>query len=176
MQSSEHRKRGLRIAIIGAGPGGLCMAIRLKQAGFDDFVVLEKADAVGGTWYHNRYPGCACDIPSDLYSFSFEIKRDWTRPYASQPELRIYFEQFAEKYGLLPHCRFGREVSNAVWNDEAAFWSLTIQSGGTLEADVVVSAIGMFNDLSFPEIPGLDSFVGTRYCKFPDSELLDSSV
>lgn len=163
MSESKRTAQQLRIAIIGAGPGGLCMASRLKQAGFDNFVLLEKGQGVGGTWYHNRYPGCACDIPSDLYSFSFEIKRDWARPYASQPELRIYFEQFAEKYGLLPHCRFGSEVSNAAWDDEAAFWSLTLQSGDTLEADVVVSAIGMFNDLSFPEIEGLDSFAGTRF-------------
>ena len=84
---AENGKRSLRIAIIGAGPGGLCMGIRLKQAGFEDFVILEKSDGVGGTWNHNRYPGLACDIPSHLYSFSFEIKRDWSRPYAPQPEI-----------------------------------------------------------------------------------------
>ena len=85
MSAATARPRNLRIAIIGAGPGGLCMGIRLKQAGFDDFVLLEKSQGVGGTWNHNRYPGCACDIPSYLYSFSFDIKRDWTRPYAPQP-------------------------------------------------------------------------------------------
>jgi cation diffusion facilitator CzcD-associated flavoprotein CzcO len=74
--------RSLSIAIVGAGPGGLCTAIRLRQAGFERFVILEKAEGLGGTWYHNRYPGCACDIPSHLYSFSFEPKCDWSRPYA----------------------------------------------------------------------------------------------
>jgi len=160
---SERTARQLRIAIIGAGPGGLCMASQLKHAGFDEFVLLEKGQGVGGTWYHNRYPGCACDIPSALYSFSFEIKHDWTRPYAPQPEIRAYFEEFAEKYGLLPHCRFDSEVRSATWHDEHAHWKLTLQSGETLEADVVVSAIGMFNDLSWPEIPGLDSFAGTSF-------------
>ena len=123
--------RGLRIAIIGAGPGGLCMGIRLKGAGFDDFEILEKAGGVGGTWYHNRYPGCACDIPSHLYSFSFELKRDWSRPYAPQPEILAYLEHCAEKYGLLPHCRFGDAVQRARWDEEAAEWTLETASGRT---------------------------------------------
>ena len=89
--------RPLRIAIIGAGPGGLCMGIRLKQAGFEDFVILDKAEGVGGTWYHNRYPGCAVDLPSFLYSFSFEKKYDWPRPYAPQSELLAYMEGVAQK-------------------------------------------------------------------------------
>ncbi|MGE4606064.1 MAG: NAD(P)-binding protein, partial [Myxococcota bacterium] len=92
MSAAPSRPRSLRIAIIGAGPGGLCMAIGLKQAGFDDFVLFEKGEAVGGTWYHNRYPGCACDLPSQLYSFSFEIKHDWSRPYGSQAEILGYME------------------------------------------------------------------------------------
>ena len=96
-------RRPLRIAIVGAGPGGICMAIRLKDAGFDSFEILEKSGGVGGTWNHNRYPGCACDIPSHLYSFSFELKPDWTRPYASQPEILAYLEHCAAKYGILPH-------------------------------------------------------------------------
>jgi cation diffusion facilitator CzcD-associated flavoprotein CzcO len=152
-----------KIAIIGAGPGGLCMAIRLLQAGFDDFVVLEKEQGVGGTWYLNRYPGCACDIPSFLYSFSFETKLDWSRPYAPQSELLDYMRHCAEKYEVLPHCRFGSGVDRAVWNEEAAEWTLTLESGETLEADVVVSAIGMFNDLAWPDIEGLDSFAGTSF-------------
>ena len=96
------------------------MAIRLKEAGFDDFVLLEKVDGVGGTWYHNRYPGCACDLPTQLYSFSFEIKRNWSRPYASQPEILAYMEQLAEKYELLPHCCFGNAVKTAKWDESQA--------------------------------------------------------
>lgn len=160
---SATRRHTPRIAIIGAGPGGLCMAVRLAQAGFDDFVLLEKGTAVGGTWYHNRYPGCACDIPSHLYSFSFEIKRDWSRPYAPQPEILGYMQHVAEKYGVLARCRFGSAVRAATWNEQRATWSLSLESGGTLEAHVVVSAIGMFNELARPEIPGLAEFAGTYF-------------
>ena len=152
-----------RIAIIGAGPGGLCMAARLAQEGFDDYVVLEKAGGVGGTWYHNRYPGCACDIPSHLYSFSFEIKRDWSRPYAPQPEILEYMEHVARKFGVLPHCRFGCAVRSATWSEERAAWRLALDSGETVEAEIVISAIGMFNELVRPDIPGLDSFAGTSF-------------
>ncbi len=160
---AENGKRSLRIAIIGAGPGGLCMGIRLKQAGFEDFVILEKSDGVGGTWNHNRYPGLACDIPSHLYSFSFEIKRDWSRPYAPQPEILEYVEYCFDKYGVRPHCRFDAGVRAAAWDDDTDRWTLELESGESVEADVVVSAIGMFNDLTFPEIEGLDSFAGPSF-------------
>ena len=153
--------RALRIAIIGAGPGGLCMGIRLKGAGFERFEILEKASGVGGTWYHNRYPGCACDVPSHLYSFSFEPKHDWSRPYASQPEILAYLEHCAARYGLLPHCRFGDAVRRAHWDEAAARWRLELASGRTVTADIVVSAIGMFNEIALPDLPGLDSFAGT---------------
>ena len=152
-----------RIAIIGAGPGGLCMGIRLREAGFGDFEILEQAGGVGGTWYHNRYPGCACDIPSHLYSFSFEPKLDWTRPYAPQPEILAYLEHCAGKYGLLPHCRFGDGVRRARWDEAEAHWEIGLASGRTVVADVVVSAIGMFNELAVPDIPGLEGFAGTRF-------------
>ncbi len=155
--------RALRVAIVGAGPGGLCMAIRLRQAGFGDFVVLEREAAVGGTWLRNRYPGCACDIPSHLYSFSFEPKPDWSRPYASQPEILAYMEGCAEKYGVLPHCRFGAGVRRARWDEAGAHWSLELESGEEVCAEVVVGAIGMFNDLVWPDIPGRGEFAGTAF-------------
>ena len=160
-ETTQHRS--LRVAIIGAGPGGLCMASRLRDAGFDDITILEKGNGVGGTWYHNRYPGCACDIPSHLYSFSFEPKVDWSRPYAPQPEIRAYFERFAEKYDLLQHCRFGAEVESAVWSDEQARWTVGVANGESGEAEIVISALGMFNDLAEPVIEGLDAFEGTRF-------------
>lgn len=163
MSGSNGTERNLRVAIIGAGPGGLCMASQLKRAGFEDIVLLEKGDDVGGTWYHNRYPGCACDIPSDLYSFSFEIKHDWSRPYAPQPEIRAYMENFAKKYDLIRHCRFGRAVTGASWDETRSCWTLELDSGDSIEAEVVVSAVGMFNDLSWPDIEGLDSFKGTSF-------------
>ncbi len=155
--------RKLRIAIIGAGPGGLCAAIQLQKAGFDDFVLLEKGDGVGGTWYHNRYPGCACDIPSFLYSFSFAPKNDWSRPYGSQEEILGYMEALAERYGLLPRCRFHSEVKAATWDEDHAHWELELASGEKLGADVVVSALGMFNELARPDIEGLDDFKGTSF-------------
>ncbi len=104
-----------RIVIIGAGPGGLCMGIRLLAAGFENFVILEQAAGVGGTWWHNRYPGAACDVPSHLYSFSFELKRDWSSPYAAAPEILAYLLHCAEKYALLPHLRFNTTVAAARW-------------------------------------------------------------
>ena len=152
-----------RIVIIGAGPGGLCMAIRLREAGFENFVILEKAEGLGGTWRHNRYPGCSCDIPSHLYSYSFEIKPDWSRPYASQPEILAYLEGCADKYDVRRFCRFGCEVRGATWDEASATWSVETAGGERIEADVVVSAIGMFNELNFPDIPGLPSFAGTSF-------------
>ena len=157
------RSRELRIAIIGAGPGGLCMGIRLEGAGFERFEILEKAGSVGGTWYYNRYPGCACDIPSHLYSYSFEIKRDWSRPYAPQAEILAYLEHCARKYGLLPHCRFGDAVRRARWDEAAAQWTLELASGRSTSADILVSALGMFNEIAIPAIPGLDGFAGTQF-------------
>jgi cation diffusion facilitator CzcD-associated flavoprotein CzcO len=163
MGSLPNPERRLRIAIIGAGPGGLCMGARLKQAGFENFVILERAEGVGGTWFHNRYPGCAVDLPSFFYSFSFEKKYDWSRPYAPQAELLAYMQGFADKYGLLPHCRLGQEVTRAEWDEDGARWSLTLASGETMSADVIVSAVGMFNDLVYPDIEGLEDFEGPAF-------------
>ncbi|MCA9503557.1 MAG: NAD(P)/FAD-dependent oxidoreductase [Spirochaetaceae bacterium] len=160
-RARSRARRDPRIVIVGAGPGGLAMGIKLMQAGLTNFVILEKSDRIGGTWNHNRYPGCACDIPSHLYSFSFEIKRDWSRPYAPQPEILDYLDGVAEKYGVLPFCRFGDGVRRAVWDEASARWTLELESGRSVEAEIVVSAIGMFNDLVFPAIPGLDEFAGT---------------
>ena len=109
------------------GPGGLCAAKELLEAGFDDLVLLEKCDGVGGTWFINRYPGCACDVQTHLYSFSFEIKPDWSRPFAPQPELLAYFEGIAEKHGILPYCRFGTEVVRATWDEDRSVWRLEVR-------------------------------------------------
>ncbi len=163
MGSESNAERKLRIAVIGAGPGGLCMGIRLKRAGFENFVILERAAGVGGTWFHNRYPGCAVDLPSYFYSFSFEKKYDWTRPYAPQSELLAYMEGVAEKFDLLPHCRFGQEVSRVTWDESSACWTIDVVSADSVTADVVVSAVGMFNDLVYPEIAGREEFEGPAF-------------
>ncbi|MCP4904857.1 MAG: NAD(P)/FAD-dependent oxidoreductase [bacterium] len=163
MTSNKKEGGDPRIAIMGAGPGGLCMGIKLREAGFENFVILERSPQVGGTWNFNRYPGCACDIPSHLYSFSFEIKPDWKRPYATQPEILEYLEGVADKYGMLPFCRFDDGVASAAWSDERAKWILRLDSGEKVEADIVVSAIGMFNSIVIPEIEGLETFEGTLF-------------
>ena len=151
------------IVILGAGPGGLCMAARLKQEGFSDLVIVEKADDLGGTWYHNRYPGCECDIPSFLYSFSFEPKGDWSKPYGRRGEILSYLDDFATKYDLRRHCRFGDAAVRARWNEADASWTIDLASGATVAARAVVSAIGMFNDLAWPEIEGFESFAGASF-------------
>ena len=163
MSAKNGGRRDPRIVIVGAGPGGLCMGIKLREAGLENFVILERSGQVGGTWNQNRYPGCACDIPSHLYSFSFDVKRDWSRPYAPQPEILEYMQGIAEKYGLLPFCRFETPVVRATWDDARSKWSLRLDSGETLEADIVVSAIGMFNSIVLPDVPGLDDFAGTKF-------------
>ena len=152
-----------RIVVIGAGPGGLCTGIRLREAGYEDFVILEKAAGVGGTWYHNSYPGAECDVESHLYSFSFEPKTDWKRPYASQPEIREYLEHCSAKYGLAPHLRLRSAVQSARWDDARGLWRVRTEGGDELLADVVVSAVGMFNEPHWPDIPGLERFQGTLF-------------
>ena len=156
-------RAGWRIGIIGAGPGGLCAAIRLRQEGYTDVVVWERADGVGGTWRRNSYPGCACDIPSHLYCFSFEPKVDWSRPYATQPEILDYLEHCVDAYGLDPFLRLGCGVSAARWDDADGAWHVTTDDGQVTTVDVLVSALGMFNDLVEPDLPGLDAFAGVVF-------------
>jgi cation diffusion facilitator CzcD-associated flavoprotein CzcO len=153
-----------RVAIIGAGAAGLCMAIRLRDAGIDTFTIYEKSDGVGGTWRDNTYPGAACDVPSHLYSFSFASKRDWTRKFARQPEILGYFESLVERFELGPHLRFGTEITEAHYEDSTGTWTLRTagsegEPDGTIVADVVVSGLGQLNRPYIPDIPGLDAFV-----------------
>ncbi|HMR94258.1 MAG TPA: NAD(P)/FAD-dependent oxidoreductase [Microthrixaceae bacterium] len=158
-----------RVAIIGAGAAGLCMAIRLRDAGIDSFTIYEKSDGVGGTWRDNTYPGAACDVPSHLYSFSFASKRDWTRRFAGQPEILGYFESLVDRFDLSGHLRLGTEVTEAHYDDATGTWTLRTAtsdgepsegtSAGTVVADVVVSGLGQLNRPYVPDIPGLDAFV-----------------
>ncbi|MGR8921176.1 MAG: flavin-containing monooxygenase [Gammaproteobacteria bacterium] len=156
-------KTHYRVLIVGAGAGGLCMGVRLKQAGIDDFVIVDKASGVGGTWYYNTYPGAECDVQSHLYSFSFEPKADWSRPFAGQPEILAYLDHCADKYGLRPHLRFETPVSSLTWDDQQARWQIGTEAGERLSADIVVSAIGMFNNIVWPDIPGIADFTGEYF-------------
>ncbi len=152
-----------RVAILGAGVAGICMGIRLKQSGRDDFVLLERNAGVGGTWHDNTYPGCECDIPSFLYCYSFEIKPEWSKPYATQPEILEYLESCVDKYDLTPHIRFGSDVRSARWSDADARWAIELASGDHVEAEVLVSGLGMFANPSWPDIEGMDAFEGTHF-------------
>jgi cation diffusion facilitator CzcD-associated flavoprotein CzcO len=150
------------VAIIGSGFGGLGMAIRLKQAGVHGLTILEKADELGGTWRDNTYPGAACDVPSHLYSFSFEPRTDWARRYATQPEILDYLRHCARKYGVLPHIRFGTEVTEARFDEDAGVWRIST-TGGELTARVLISACGQLNRPALPDIPGRDAFEGVAF-------------
>src|SRR5512134_159720 len=121
--------RHVQVAILGSGFSGLAIAAELKQVGIEDFVILERADTLGGTWRDNHYPGCACDVPSHLYSFSFAPKADWSRAFAPQDEIRAYLEQVADDFDLRRHIRFGADVQEAVWDDRAARWTLRTRAG-----------------------------------------------
>jgi len=152
-----------RIGVIGAGAGGISSAYRLLEAGYDDFVVLEKAAGPGGTWFHNRYPGLQCDIASHLYSFSFEPHWVWSRPYGNGPEIREYMEHVVDKHGLRRYMRFDTEVTGARWDDDARRWRVATATGDEWEFDVVIAGLGMFNELNWPEIPGMDDFAGHSF-------------
>ncbi|MFI5620816.1 flavin-containing monooxygenase [Streptomyces sp. NPDC051567] len=149
----------MRVAVIGSGFGGLGAAVRLRREGITDFVVLERAGSVGGTWRDNDYPGCACDVPSHLYSFSFAPNPDWPRTFSGQPHIRAYLEHVADTFGLRPHLRLDTELRMARWDERELRWELET-SAGELTADVVVSATGPLSDPKTPEIPGLAQFPG----------------
>ncbi|MEX2193714.1 MAG: NAD(P)/FAD-dependent oxidoreductase [Thermoleophilaceae bacterium] len=155
--SSHHR-----IAIVGTGFAGLGMAIRLKQEGVHDFVVLERAGDVGGTWRANTYPGCACDVPSHLYSFSFALNPDWSRTYSPQPEIWDYLRDCSRRYGVEPHIRYGHDVTSAGWDDREQLWRLDT-SQGPVTAQVLIAGMGPLAEPSFPDIPGLDGFEGAAF-------------
>jgi cation diffusion facilitator CzcD-associated flavoprotein CzcO len=148
------------VAIVGAGFGGIGLGIRLKQAGLDSFTILEKADRVGGVWRDNTYPGLTCDIPSHLYSFSFEPKHDWSRRFPKRDEILAYLERCTEKYGIEGHLRLGTEVESADFDEERGRWRIRTTDGEELEADVLVSATGQLSRPVRPSIPGIDRFEG----------------
>ncbi len=149
----------VRIVIIGAGFAGLGMAIRLKQAGIDDLVILERADDVGGTWRDNSYPGCAVDVQSHLYSFSFAPNPGWTQVYAPQQEIWDYIRSVAAAHDVLGHVRYGHEVTGGEWDDDTQRWTVRT-TAGTFEAPFLISGMGPLSNPVPPSIPGLDTFTG----------------
>ena len=156
-------KPDFEVVIVGTGFSGLGMAIKLKQAGIEDFVVIEKADSVAGTWRENTYPGCACDVPSHMYSFSFEPNPEWSEMYAPQQEIRDYLEHCADKYELRPHIRFHTRAISSTWDAEAGLWRCVGEGpDGTQEitARFVVSGIGGLHVPAAPDFPGIENFDG----------------
>ncbi|WP_031465580.1 flavin-containing monooxygenase [Sciscionella sediminilitoris] len=152
-----------KVAIIGSGFSGLGMGIRLKQDGIEDFVILEKAKDVGGTWRDNTYPGCACDIQSHMYSFSFEQNPDWSRSYSPQPEIWEYLRGVARKHDLYRHMRYGVEVKTARWDEERSFWRIYDAEGTEYRAQFLVSGIGALHIPNVPALPGIERFEGTAF-------------
>src|SRR3954453_7617064 len=141
----------VRGAIVGSGFAGLGAAIRLRQECEQDFVVLERADDLGGTWRDNTYPGCACDVQSHLYSYSFAPNPDWSRAYSGSREIQGYLQRVADDHGVRPHLRFGAELLAAEWDDASQRWRLTTRLGA-MTADVLVVGTG---PLSEPLVPDL---------------------
>jgi cation diffusion facilitator CzcD-associated flavoprotein CzcO len=155
-------RRSIRVAIIGAGFGGIAAAIKLRQRTSATFTIFEQSADVGGTWYDNRYPGCEVDIPSHAYSFSF-LKYDWPRTHARQPELLQYARDVVETFGLRGHLRLNTKVTDAVWDDEQRHYTVRTEDGATEVFDVVISALGLLSVPNYPDWPGLDEFRGTRF-------------
>ncbi len=139
------------------------MAIKLREAGITDFVVLEKADGIGGTWRDNHYPGAACDIPSHLYSFSFEQNPAWTRSFSGQPEILGYLERCVSKYGIGPHLRFGAEVAAADYDDATSQWTVRCRDGRVFVARALVLGNGALHIPALPDLPGQATFTGPKF-------------
>jgi cation diffusion facilitator CzcD-associated flavoprotein CzcO len=151
-----------RIVIVGTGFSGLGMAIRLRQEGEDDFVLLERAGDVGGTWRDNTYPGCRCDVPSHLYSFSFAPNPSWSSTFSPQPEILDYLRDCADRYGVMPHIRFHTELRGADWDEDSQLWCIETSQGG-LTADMLIAAQGPLSEPSYPDLPGLERFEGKTF-------------
>ena len=151
-----------RVVVVGAGFGGIGMAIALKQAGIEDFVVLDRADDLGGTWRDNSYPGLTCDIPSQLYSFSFRPWH-WSRRFPARDEILAYLHALVAERGLGPHLRFGSGVAAAGFDERRAVWNLTLDDGSTLQATAVVCSVGQLGRPALPDIPGRDGFAGPSW-------------
>lgn len=157
---SSDASRVLEMVIIGAGFGGLGMAIRMLQEGRKDFLLLEKADDVGGTWRENSYPGAACDVQSHMYSFSFAPKTDWSKRYAERPEIYNYIQETTEKFGLRQYLKFNAEVVGAQFDEQNAFWTLNLKDGSVLTTKFVVLASGPLHVPQIPNYKGMEKFKG----------------
>src|SRR3954453_5749895 len=157
--AGDSRVRDVEVVVVGSGFAGLGMAVRLLRDGVHDFVVLERGDEVGGTWRDNTYPGAACDVPSQLYSFSFDLNPRWSRSFSGQPEIFAYLRDVADRYGVRPHLRLRHTVTGAHWDDGIGRWVVTTDHG-TWRARFLVTGVGALSDPAIPDVPGLEQFPG----------------
>lgn len=171
------RTTPVRVAIIGAGLGGIAAAVKLRQRTSATFTVFEQSDGVGGTWFDNRYPGCEVDIHSHAYSYSF-LRYDWPRTHATQPELLAYAEHVVDRFGLRPHLRLGTRVTDLAWEESTNTYRLRTEHGDSAEFDVVISALGLLNVPRYPDWPGLDTFAGPCFhtSRWEEHDLAGKSV
>ncbi|MDN5758780.1 MAG: NAD(P)/FAD-dependent oxidoreductase [Tomitella sp.] len=160
--TADTARRHVGVLIIGSGFAGLGAAIKLDEAGHRDFLVLERGEDVGGTWRDNTYPGAACDVPSQLYSYSFALNPDWSRSFSRQEEIQSYIRSVAQKSGVLDRHRFGVEVERAEWDEGAGHWRVETNDG-RYTADIVVPAVGALCEPSLPNIPGISGFSGELF-------------
>ncbi len=160
--TQESPIRHVHVVILGTGFAGVGMAIQLKQHGYDDFVVLEKAAESGGTWRDNTYPGCACDVPSHLYSFSFALNPRWSHAYSPQWEIQQYLRSCMERFGILPYIQWNSELQNAIWHEDEQRWHVTT-SQGKLTTDMLILGNGPLSEPSLPSIQGIKDFEGTLF-------------
>ncbi len=151
------------VVIVGSGFAGLGMAVALRREGITDFVVLERAGEVGGTWRENHYPGCACDVPTPLYSFSFAPNPRWSHMYARSGEIRAYLEDCTDRFGVRPHLRFHSEFTGAEWHEDEQRWVVEIAGRPAIRARFLIGGFGGLNRPVFPDIEGLESFVGPLF-------------
>jgi cation diffusion facilitator CzcD-associated flavoprotein CzcO/acetyl esterase/lipase len=148
------------VVILGAGMSGLCMSVQLRRAGIEDFVVIEQSAGLGGTWWDNRYPGAHVDMPAPLYAFSFAPSRRWTRRFAAAAEIQAYMQDVAQRFGVMPHVRFGQRITSAHFDDADGHWRITTDAGRTLRARHFVCSTGPLSRPRLPDIPGIESFAG----------------
>ena len=154
---------GYSAIIVGTGFSGICLAIKLKNEGINDFIILEKADDLGGTWRENTYPGAECDIPSALYSFSFEPYPYWEYKWSHQPQILDYLKFCAKKYDIYPHIHFNKEMVSAHWNENESQWKLKTKDGKLYKSKLFVTAIGQLHHPSFPNLGGINRFKGESF-------------
>ena len=161
ISSAAGRERPLRFAIIGAGMAGILSGIKLQEAGYDDYIIFEKADRMGGTWRENTYPGVACDVPSHLYSYAFAPNPNWSRRFSPGAEIQAYFEKVARDHGVEEKIRFGEEIVKCEFKDGR--WHLKTSTGSAFEVDVVIAATGVLHHPNVPHIEGMEDFEGDRF-------------